>query len=298
MIMSSKIKRVFVVINPASGMGVPVLHTVNKIFREMDVTWDVGITHSKDLTGLMQKVRAFNPDILAIYGGDGSIAEVVGHMHEDPYPIAIFPGGSANILSAELNIPRGLSAACSLMARSHQFRKIDIGKVNGKVFLLRVGFGIEAKIIENTARDLKNDLGPFAYAVSALKAVFGNKKREFEMTVEGKTIYTEGLSCIVANSGNLGLPNVQFSPTDISDGLLDVFVIRDAHLSSLFAVVTNIITQVNHEAIQHWQVKSVGIKSNPPDLVHYDGELLGECPVQIETLPKRLEVLVPRQHVF
>ena len=112
--------------------------------------------------------------------------------------------------------------------------------------------------------------------------------------MDGKTVITEGLSCVVANSGNLGLPNVRFSPTDISDGMLDVFVIRSAHLSSLFAVVTNILTQVNHEAIQHWRVKNVKIKTIPQEMVHFDGEILGECTVDIEILPKRLEVLVPK----
>jgi len=294
MIMFNTIKRVFVIINPSAGMGVPVLHTINRIFNEARIEWDVGVTHLQGLREVIERVLEFKPDLLAIYGGDGTINEIVDCMLDNPLPIAILPGGSANILSAELNIPRGLSAACSLIVKPHQYKKIDIGRVNDKIFLLRVGFGIEARIIENTASGLKNDLGPLAYAVSALKAVFGTKIRDFEMTVDGKTIHTEGLSCVIANSGNLGLPNVQFSPTDISDGFLDVFVIRNANLSSLFAVVTNILTQVNHEAIQHWRVKKIKIKSQPQDVVHFDGEILGNSSVSIEVLPKKLEVLVPK----
>ena len=293
MVSLKKIKKVYVVVNPASGQPSPVLHTINRIFHQHGIRWDMGVTQPGNTAQLIARAREFEADVMAVYGGDGTICQLADGMLDDPIPLAIFPGGSANILSAELHVPRGLPAACMLLTKEHQLRRIDVGRINERSFLLRAGIGIEANIVESTARELKNDLGPLAYAFSAMKAVLGTKVMEFQLDMEGKTVKTKGLSCVIANSGNLGMPNVHFSPTDISDGQLDVFVIRNRNLSSLFAVVTNIVTQVNHEAIQHWRVDRIKIRSHPQRTVHYDGEILGEAEVDIHVLPQKIEIVAP-----
>ena len=38
-------RRVHVVINPASGKDEPILNTLNDVFRQHDVSWDVSVTH-------------------------------------------------------------------------------------------------------------------------------------------------------------------------------------------------------------------------------------------------------------
>ena len=38
-------KKIHIVINPASGNNEPILNTINDVFKEHDVRWDVSITH-------------------------------------------------------------------------------------------------------------------------------------------------------------------------------------------------------------------------------------------------------------
>lgn len=291
--MPNRFKKVFVIVNPAAGRPTPVLHTLHQHFSESGIAWDVGMTTGDNMRRLVNQAGYFGADLVAVYGGDGTIADAVKSLVDKSLPLAVLPGGTANVLATELGVPRDLVKAVQMITRrAFQFRAIDVGCVNDRHFLLRVEAGIEAEAVVKASRKLKKDLGPLAYAVSAVGTVLGTKVIDFELTLDGETIHTEGLSCVVANSGNLGLPNVSLSPTDMSDGYLDVFVIRDRKLPSLFAVATNILNKVNHEALQHWRVREVELRSRPQKTVHYDGEILGPKAFRATVLHRAVNILV------
>lgn len=292
--MPNRFKKVFVIINPALGRSNPILQTLHQHFSEAGIVWDVGITTGSNMTRLVNQAVYFGAELVAVYGGDGTIADAVKSLVDKSLPLAILPGGTANVLATELGLPRDFVKAVRMITqRAFQFRAVDVGCVNDRHFLLRVEAGIEAEAVVKASRKLKKDLGPLAYAVSAVGTVLGTRVIDFELTLDGETIHTEGLSCVVANSGNLGLPNVSLSPTDMSDGFLDVFVIRDRKLDSLFAVATNILTKVNHESLQHWRVREVRLKSTPQKVVHYDGEILGPKEFHARVLHRAVNILSP-----
>ncbi len=65
--------RVHVVVNPASGKDEPVLNTLNDVFREHGVTWDVSVTHRYgDAADQARAAIADGVDLVAAYGGDGT----------------------------------------------------------------------------------------------------------------------------------------------------------------------------------------------------------------------------------
>lgn len=294
--MPNRFKKVFVVINPVSGRPTPILHTLHAHLSSAGIVWDVGITNGSNMRRLMNQAEYFGADLVAVYGGDGTIAEAVKSLMDKSLPLAVLPGGTANVLATELGLPRDFQKACRLITqKAFYFREVDVGCVNDRHFLLRVEVGIEAEAVARASQKLKKDLGPLAYAVSAAGTVLGTRVINFELTLDGQTVHTEGLSCIVANSGNLGLPNISLSPTDMSDGFLDVFVIRDRKPDSLFAVATNILTKVNHEALQHWRVREVVLKSRPQKIVHYDGEILGQKEFRAGILPRAVKILAPEK---
>lgn len=52
-------RRVHVVINPASGKDQPILNTLNDVFHQYNVEWDVSITHKYgDATAHVRRRRA------------------------------------------------------------------------------------------------------------------------------------------------------------------------------------------------------------------------------------------------
>src|SRR5215207_3942558 len=98
-----------IIINPASGQDAPVLSVINRAFLTADVDWDVAITRKDgDGTRLAQQAVAEGVDMVGVYGGDGTVMDVGCGLVGSDVPLAILPGGTANVLSVEMGIPTDL----------------------------------------------------------------------------------------------------------------------------------------------------------------------------------------------
>jgi diacylglycerol kinase (ATP) len=297
-------KKIHVIVNPAAGQDEPVLGLFNKTFKEAEVDWDLVITkEAGDARRLAEEALAAGVDAVAVYGGDGTIMEAASGLIGTDVPMAIFPGGTANVFSVDLGIPSDLAAACALISGTESvIRTIDVGQAfdvgpeGEQYFLIRISVGFEAEMIEGADRELKERMGPLAYALSALQALRDPTIARYHLTLDGVQVETEGLTCIVANSGSVGRTGLSLAPTiNVSDGLLDVLVVTKANLASLIAVATSIVTgNENIEPLQHWQVKEVTLVSDPPQTVQGDGEVLGQTPVRARIVPQAFKVIVPK----
>ncbi len=107
-------RKVHVIINPASGRPKPVLHILNSVFKQAEVDWDISLTKaSGDAERFARQAVADGVDIVASYGGDGTVMEVARGVMGSPVPLAILPGGSANLMAVELGIPKDLEQAAA-----------------------------------------------------------------------------------------------------------------------------------------------------------------------------------------
>ncbi|MGH2353414.1 MAG: diacylglycerol/lipid kinase family protein, partial [Chloroflexota bacterium] len=108
--------RIAVIINPAAGQDQPVLGTFNRVFQAAGVDWEVFVTkRGGDACRYAEAATRQDFDAVAVYGGDGTVAEVASGLIGGDVPMAIFPGGTANVMSSELGIPRDLAEACALI---------------------------------------------------------------------------------------------------------------------------------------------------------------------------------------
>ena len=288
-------RKVHVIINPASGQPQPVLHTINNVFRSSGVGWDLSITKdSGDAERFAREAAASGADVVASFGGDGTVMEVARGLFGSEVPLAILPGGTANLMSVELGIPKKLEEAAAIAADPNsRVRLVDAGLFGGKTqFLLRVGIGGTARKVELADRDLKNKFGELAYSIAALKAISTQDKSQYTFTLDGKNYSVEAYSVLVDNAGNLGLPGVGLKSVLVDDGLLDVIVVLDYRLRSWISMGSSVISQkLNPDYILHKQAKEITIESDPPQPVQIDGEMAGETPVNIKVLPNQVRIL-------
>jgi YegS/Rv2252/BmrU family lipid kinase len=302
-------QRVHVVINPAAGQGAPILAIINKVFQEAGLEWEVSITkQAGDAFRQAQAAVASGADVVAAHGGDGTVAEVAGALMGTAVPLAILPGGTANVMAVELGIPNDLAQACRLLCPEQStIRKLDMGQVNEHNFLLRVGVGFEAAMVEKAEREIKDRFGVFAYLWSAVQNLAQPETAHYQLTLDGQAVETDGLTCIIANSGNLGQKGINLiSSINVSDGVLDVIVIQQASLRTLFDLLGSItglkqmqtadssVEEQFRASLQWWQAKSVSLTSTPPQTVQYDGEILGKTAIECQILPAAIQAVVPK----
>lgn len=290
-------QQIFVVINPAAGQDQPILSSLNKVFREKGVDYDVAVTKEKgDGKRLTQEAVKSGAEIILAYGGDGTIMECASGLIGSLTPLAILPGGTANVMARELGLPVNFVEAASLAINPQaRLRCVDMGRAGEDTFLLRAGVGFEAEMVKAADRGLKDRLGVLAYGLSALQALVDPPLARYRLYLDGAEVDTEGLACIVANSGHMGVSDIVLSPTaDISDGLLDVFVVTKTDLPSLVALLTSVVSgRQDPPALQHWQVQEVRIESHPHQSVQLDGEPTGQTPVTMKILPEAVRIIVP-----
>src|SRR5687768_7058761 len=135
--MSIPYQRIRVIINPAAGKNEPILNTLNDVFHGHELDWEVRITHKfGDATRLAQEAVADGVDLVAGYGGDGTQMEVANGLIGSDIPMAILPGGTGNAMAFELGIPRNLREAAALICQSRKHRKIDLGRIGDRQFML------------------------------------------------------------------------------------------------------------------------------------------------------------------
>jgi diacylglycerol kinase family enzyme len=119
----------------------------------------------------------------------------------------------------------------------------------------------------------------------------------YQLTLDGQEVETEGLACIVANSGTMGVPGMTLSMApgiDISDGLLDVIVVTRSDLPGIVSLIANVVSgNENSNTLQRWQVHEATISADPPQPVQVDGEMLPKEPVTARVLPQAVRVIVP-----
>ena len=84
---------------------------------------------------------------------------------------------------------------------------------------------------------------------------------------------------------------------DVSDGLLDVVIVRKSTLGLLKLIAITLIKGErpdNFELVSHWQGKEIRISSNRKQVVQCDGEILEKFPLHINVIPAAIRVMVPK----
>ncbi len=299
--MIKKIKNIHIIINPAAGRKESILPIINTSMKEAGITWEASITHQAgDAIQLAKDAAKSGIDALAVYGGDGTLTEAISGLIGSELPLLILPGGSANVLATELRIPTDLKEACMLLAHGPlETKTIDIGQFDKRYFIAGISLGFEADVVKGTDRQAKNKIGIFAYLLSAARALKITKKTTYHLKIDGQEHKVKGFMCLIANTGNLRFSNISFDKhIDVSDGFLDIIVVRKANISLLKLMAITLFKRErpdNLELVEHWQGKDISIFASPKQAIQCDGEVLEKIPLHIKIIPGAIKVLVPKK---
>jgi YegS/Rv2252/BmrU family lipid kinase len=289
----SAFQRVHVVINPASGKDQPILNTLNDVFHQYGVAWDVSITHKYgDATAQARAAIARGVDLVVGYGGDGTQHELANAVIGTATPMAVLPGGTGNGFARELGIPKDLRPAVELICTGGRVRQIDVARIDDQYFIQRMYAGVEPE--QQTSRQMKDRLGLLAYAIQVPRQLRQAPPTRFRVTIDGQVIEEDGIKLYVVNSGMMGKGVRIAHEFSVDDGYLDVFVLGRNALS-VMAAETRMLnmgaTPLSH--LKCWRGKSITVEAEPAKTLWADGELHGKTPVTVTVVPGGLHVLAP-----
>jgi diacylglycerol kinase (ATP) len=299
--MEKRIRNIRFIINPAAGKDESMLPTINASMKEAGIKWHASITHEPgDAIRFAKTAVKEGMDALAVYGGDGTLMEAASGLIGSDLPLIILPGGSANVMAMELGIPTDLKAACAIISQVPLTTKtIDVGQFDKRYFITAMSFGFGADLVKGADRESKNRFGIFSYFLSAAAALMNTKRAVYHLKIDGQEHKVRGLTCMIANTGNLGFSSISFDKhIDISDGFLDVVVVRKANLSLLKLMVVTLLKRErphNLKLVEHWQGKDITVSSSPKQTVQCDGEMLERSSFHVTVVPGAINVVIPNK---
>lgn len=104
-------------------------------------------------------------------GGDGTVRACAEGMVDTGVALAVMPAGTGNLLARNLGVPDRAEQVVEV-ALTGPRRRLDVGKVNGEIFTVMAGTGLDAAIMGETDGDAKDRLGVLAYVVEGAKHLF------------------------------------------------------------------------------------------------------------------------------
>jgi len=295
--------KILIVYNPNSGQGKGAA-TAEKIKQtNFFAGQDLEIFELKDNSGdIFNKYKNESFDTVVAIGGDGTINTcvrlILGSMPQAK--LLIVPSGSSNALAMSIGAPLSLRKKIKKLNKPAclQNKIIDIGEVNGKIFLVSVIAGYAAEVTGNTEQKIKNRYGFFGYALDLIKHRHPSIYK-FKLSVDGKNrnIEVGALSVLNAFSGVGGIPTRQ--KTSYDDGLLDVIFMRyDNFFGFLISILFMFLAKAHpKKKYKHFSGREIILarKDNKQKIsLQVDGEMVDfkEDKIVFKVLPKKLSVIV------
>lgn len=259
--------------------------------------WSVDVAHTQHpghATELAQQASAGGYDVAIACGGDGTINEVVNGLAGSRTALAVIPGGTANVWAGEIGVPRDPVAAVRAVLAGTT-RHVDLGRVNGRSFLLMVGIGFDGQAIRALSPALKRRLGAAAYVLAGVKEGLTFRGQPVLLDMDGEQLVVNLLLLVVGNTRNYG-GVVNLTPRAYADdGLLDVCLFEGSTLRHMLLHLARGLTgrHVGAPRVTYRRVSRLEVSSDTRLWSQVDGELFAPTPLLIEVTPRALPVKVP-----
>lgn len=140
------------------------------------------------LRAALEEARAGRLDGVVVGGGDGSVSTAAGVLAGSEVPLGVLPLGTLNHFAKDIGMPTDLDEAVAAIGRGH-VRPVDVGEVNGEVFVNNSLLGIYPYMVtERERRRERHGIGKWpAMGLAFLRMLWRFPRRRVAITVEGAT---------------------------------------------------------------------------------------------------------------
>ncbi len=235
-------------------------------------------------------------------GGDGTLHEVVNAVVGRGIKVGIWPIGSANDFIKTLNhnkrVPPGVAHLFSAGSTSVDLGRISCGDGDHLYFINSLGIGFTGRIAKcvKQAFWLK---GEFVYVYALLNVLYRYKasKMYIKITLEHSTLELyEHVFAFSVSNGKIEGGRFRLAPdADVSDGLLDVCILKDIPKHQLFRYVIKYLrgTHIYEPQVIYCKAKAVEVMLDEADVMHVDGEVFDNVSgrIAISIVPQGVSVI-------
>jgi len=308
--MTFSLRNALLIHNPNAGNGGTgrrrLLDEARRIFAgggiEADLTETTGPGHA---TEIAQRAADDGRQLVIACGGDGTLNEIINGLAAQKngrrVPLALLPGGTANILAKELDLPWDIPSAAEKLVRG-TVKEIALGLATPleqpekrKYFLSVGGAGPDGMIVYGIDLDLKARLGILAYWWQGARQLFSYNFPRFRVASNEEVI--EASLVIVGRTKNYGGPFKITTGADLFEDHFELMALTTQsglrYLSYLPSLWLGDLRET--EGVHFWKAETLVCEplDKNPIYAQVDGEPLARLPVEFRIIPRALKLLVP-----
>jgi diacylglycerol kinase family enzyme len=190
-----------VILNPASGsVGGPDLQNrIVELFRAEQADARVVLLDPERADSIIADAVRSKPDALVAGGGDGTANSVATAIVGGTIPFGILPLGTLNHFAKDLHIPLDLAHAVKTITAGHLLN-VDVGRVNGRVFLNNSSIGVYPSVVQHREQLRKQGYWKwFAFALAIVKILQRSREVLVRLEVNGSHIVTRTPFVFIGN---------------------------------------------------------------------------------------------------
>ena len=275
-------ERPILFVNPKSGDETAVRAALADRARERGIEVTV-LGADQRLAALVGEAVAGGADALGMAGGDGSLAVVAAAAHAHDIPFVCIPAGTRNHFALDLGIDANDPVGALDAFTDGIERVIDMGRVNGRLFLNNVSLGIYGEAVRQpTYRDAK-----VRTLLETTREVLGpsSAARELRLVDDVGQEHRDPSIVLVSNNPYaLDRPPLHGARPTLDSGRLGVVVLDEPDTSEA--------------PWRAWTATSFEVNA-PGPTVHagIDGEAVDlSPPLEFEVVPAALRMRIPAGH--
>jgi diacylglycerol kinase (ATP) len=294
-----------IILNPSAGQRDRRRELEAAIAYLEDHGWQVTLRETQgpgEATTYARQAAAEGYDVVIAAGGDGTVSEVANGLAGSEVALGMFPIGTTNVWALQMGIPpfwplrqHSLLEAAKVLAEGYT-RRVDLGQVNGRYFLLWAGVGLDAKVTEEVELQAKKRLGGLAFVIAGIVVIREFAGTKVQVTIDGCEVNRRAV-LVVASNAQLYAGIVRLATqARLDDGLLDVLIFKGQGFPAILRHIFSVLTKrhLRDPEVEYYQARRVEISAAKPLSVHADDEPFTTTPVEIGIVPGALRVVVPK----
>lgn len=272
-----------------------------------------------------------NPDLVVAAGGDGTVRFALGAVaqYKPHVPVGILPLGTGNQLARNLGIYEEnilgdpLDEAIKVLLTGTPM-PIDLGIMNGEYFCVAAGAGPLSDAIIAPDHQEKVNWKMLAYASSMIQTL-SVPPVNFRLTTAENSFIVRAAGVFITNVADLGVGKLSES-AELNDGLLDLCVLNPTEFQDYMNLgfhfgggfiggkapyyirkISSLTVEVINRPPKKTRLQAIGARIKnfitgeeegpPPEhkevIAMIDGDAFGTTPMQIETAPRAVSVMIP-----
>ena len=297
-----------IIINPSSGRESARVNIEDmlaylvsqKMLERADIYYTAG---RFDAMNFAKNTNVSEYDYIIAVGGDGTVNEVLTGMQigKIDLPLAIYTSGTVNDFATINNLP-SIPSDFARMLMNPEFKRVDCGKAGDSYFLNVLAGGLMTEVAYTVPSDLKTAFGPAAYWISAIKDIPTiNKTIPLKINADGTEYEADAIMFLISNSKSVGGFRKIMTMADLSDGLLDVLVVKKMEIGDIVPLLGKLMIgdHIHNDNVLYIQASRIELSTESDEIItlDVDGEEGPVLPTVIECIKDAVNLIVPGKEV-